>query len=227
MLRVRIDGDLRKAMREEANQLRLDAEQAIVRVATSVRNELRAQALSARLGRGVSNAWRMRLYRNRGGPAALVYSRAPNIVAAFDEGATIRAKSGRYLAIATGFNRVGGRRGAALLITPEEMARTRGTFVQTSKGGTKLWFLPIQRASRVSQKTGFKRTGVVDAFITVGGQQQRRALSAQRRKLAVKYGAIPMFVLKRQVKLGKRLNVELAAERAAQLLEAEMAREPA
>ena len=147
MLRIRIDGDLRKIGREESARLARDVNAAIVRAGQAVQAELRQQTTAARLGRGVANAWRLRFYRSRRTPVAFVYSRAPNIIAAFDEGARIRARGNPYLAIPTGFNRQGGRRSAKVLITPEEMARTRGTFVKRSKKGSLLWFLPVSSAS--------------------------------------------------------------------------------
>jgi len=227
MLRVRIDGDMKKIGREEAARLARDVNQAIVTVGRAVQSELRAQTTAARLGRGVANAWRLRFYRSRRTPVAFVYSRAPNIIAAFDEGARIRHKSGKYLAIPTGYNRQGGRRGAEVLITPAEMARTRGTFVKRSKKGTLLWFLPIERKQRGpytrTLKSGTTRTyqsRVVDAVV-----RGRRIRNRKTRDQALASGAVPMFVLKREVKLGKRLDIDQAAENAAVRLEAEIGRD--
>jgi hypothetical protein len=63
---------------------------------------LRRQVTSAGLGQRLANSWRDKHYPNENLDAAsLVYSKAPQIIRAFDEGALIRAKLGRFLAIPT------------------------------------------------------------------------------------------------------------------------------
>jgi len=58
-----------------------------------LRTELRRQVTSAGLGQRLANSWRDNHYPNRKLEAAsLVYTKAPQIVRAFDEGAVIRSK---------------------------------------------------------------------------------------------------------------------------------------
>jgi hypothetical protein len=67
-----------------------------------LRTELRRQIASARLGQRLANIWRDKHYPNQQLDAAsLVYTRAPQITRAFDEGAVIRSRRGRFLAIPT------------------------------------------------------------------------------------------------------------------------------
>jgi hypothetical protein len=67
-----------------------------------LRTELRRQLTSAGLGQRLANSWRDRHYPNQHLDAAtLVYTKAPQIIRAFDEGAVIRSKRGRFLAIPT------------------------------------------------------------------------------------------------------------------------------
>ena len=67
-----------------------------------LKTELRRQVSSAGLGHRLANSWRDRHYPNRKLDAAsLVYTKAPQIIRAFDEGALIRSKRGRFLAIPT------------------------------------------------------------------------------------------------------------------------------
>ena len=214
MIRLEIVGDLRRHYRDEARGLKRDAYMAVAEAGAWLKAELRGQIDSARLGRRLARTWQLRVYRNRDDSAALVYSRAPNIVRAFELGATIRARSGRYLAIPTGFNRKGGRRGAAVLVTPRQMLVPGASFATRAKGGALLWWYRIERASRLRQTTRrgharFHRTGVTDAFIEGHRMRDRR-----RRELAVGYGAVPMFILVRQIKLRKRLDIASAAARA-------------
>jgi Family of unknown function (DUF6441) len=67
-----------------------------------LKTELRRQVTSAGLGQRLANSWRDRHYPNRKlDAAALVYTKAPQIIRAFDEGAVIRSRRGRFLAIPT------------------------------------------------------------------------------------------------------------------------------
>src|SRR5918994_5926838 len=60
-----------------------------------LKTELRRQVSSAGLGQRLANSWRDRHYPNRKLDAAsLVYTKAPQIIRAFDEGAVIRSKRG-------------------------------------------------------------------------------------------------------------------------------------
>jgi Family of unknown function (DUF6441) len=68
----------------------------------SLRTELRRQVGSAGLGQRLANSWWDRHYPNQKlNAASLVYTRAPQIIRAFDEGAVIRSRRGRFLAIPT------------------------------------------------------------------------------------------------------------------------------
>jgi hypothetical protein len=67
-----------------------------------LKTELRRQVGSAGLGQRLANSWREKHYPNRKLDAAsLVYTKAPQIIRAFDEGVVIRSKRGRFLAIPT------------------------------------------------------------------------------------------------------------------------------
>jgi hypothetical protein len=67
-----------------------------------LKTELRRQVASAGLGQRLANSWRDKHYPNqRLDAASLVYTKAPQIIRAFYEGAVIRSKRGRFLAIPT------------------------------------------------------------------------------------------------------------------------------
>ena len=113
-----------------------------------------------------------------------------------------------------------------VLITPEEMARTRGTFVKRSKKGSLLWFLPVSSASRISYRGGrVTRSRTREAVLNLG-QGQKFIRNRKSREAALASGAVPMFVLKREVKLGKRLDIDRAVESAAARLEADIGSDP-
>jgi Family of unknown function (DUF6441) len=68
-----------------------------------LKTDLRRQVTSAGLGQRLANSWRDKHYPNQQLDAAsLVYTKAPQIIRAFDEGAVIRSTRGRFLAIPTG-----------------------------------------------------------------------------------------------------------------------------
>jgi Family of unknown function (DUF6441) len=67
-----------------------------------LRTELRRQVSSAGLSQRLANSWRDKHYPNQQLDAAsLVYTKAPQIVRAFDAGAVVRSRRGRFLAIPT------------------------------------------------------------------------------------------------------------------------------
>lgn len=94
----------------------------------AAQQRLRQQVTSSLRGaQGVANAWRIKFYPDGKpslGAAAVVSSRAPNIIRAFDAGEVIGPRNARYLAIplpAAGPVNVGGKR-----ITPRSYAQRTG-----------------------------------------------------------------------------------------------------
>ena len=161
--------------------------------------ELRRQVTGAGLGQRLANGWRDRHYPNqRLDAASLVYTRAPRIICAFDEGAVIRSRRGRFLAIPTGNAPRKGTDGRR--ISPGTFPEHRFgplRFVPRS-GGPSLLVVDGLRAS-FSRKTGELR-----GF--------RRA-SDRARERSEGLTTVVMFLLVPQVKLRKRLDVARAAER--------------
>jgi Family of unknown function (DUF6441) len=106
-----------------------------------LRTELRGQVTGAGLGQRLANSWRDRHYPNQGLDAAsLVYTKAPQIVRAFDEGAVIRSRRGRFLAINRERAEEGNRRqanqpehlpGAPIRTAPVRAAATGATVRDT------------------------------------------------------------------------------------------------
>jgi hypothetical protein len=154
---------------------------------------------SAGLGQRLANSWRDKHYPNQKLDAAsLVYTKAPQIIRAFDEGAVIRSRRGRFLAIPTeNAPRKGtdGRRIRPSTFPEHRFGPLR--FVPRTTGPS-LLVVDGLRGS-VSRKTGqlrgFRR-------VTERGRQSGRGLTT-----------VVMFLLVRQVKLPKRLDVARAAER--------------
>jgi len=164
-----------------------------------LKTELRRQVASAGLGQRLANSWRDRHYPNRKlDAAALVYSKAPQIIRAFDEGALIRSRRRRFLAI------------------PTENAPRKGTDGKRIRPSTfpehrlgPLRFVPRPAGPSLLVVDGLRasysrQTGELRGFRR-GTDRARRSGQGQ--------ATVVMFLLVSQVKLSKRLDVARAAER--------------
>ncbi len=126
-------GDLRKVVASVYVDGEAAATAAVQVAGRATQQELRGQVIGTLGGnaRGIANAWRVRTFPTQPslGAAALVWSRAPDIVEAFDRGVTIRAKGGGWLAIPTPaaqrLRGAGGTRGGR--VTPAAFERATGS----------------------------------------------------------------------------------------------------
>lgn len=195
-----LEADLEAELRGIESAIRAGTKEA----GDGLKDELRKQVVSAGLGPRLARSWRNRLFPNRGyDAAALVWSKAPGIVRAFDEGVVIRGRDGLWLAIPTENaprKGVGGMR-----ISPSNFPEHRFgplRFVFRSNGPS-LLVVDGLRASFSRQ------TGALRGFRKAGDRARRSG-----RGLA----SVVMFVLVPQVRLRKRLDVARAARKwAAQL----------
>ena len=213
-----IKGDLKKAMQDRVATTAARIRTAVARTGRAVQDQLRAQARSAGFrdgGRALANSWRLRVYPARTSqptfrPAALVYSKAPRLVDAFDRGATITTKSGKYLAIPTPANIIPGRgsKGRNVRVTPQQMmaASRRGdVFVLKSRhaAGRALWCLKVREGRSLSRR-GRNTLRLFAGNVRVLTGSRKGAQAALRRVLD--RGFLPMFFLQRSATLRKRLN---------------------
>lgn len=158
---------------------------------TDLKSAWRGQIAQAGLGRRLANSIRSQTYPKAGESlkaAALVWSKAPEIVGAHDTGPLIRSKDGFWLAIPTaaaGKGLKGGR------ITPSEWERRRGL---------RLRFV-------------YRRRG--PSLLVADGRLNSLGLGvASRSKTGRGMATVPIFLLVPQVKLAKRLDLARDAERA-------------
>jgi hypothetical protein len=241
LLRATVTGNLTQALDQEVRKVAAALRRAVATTGQQVQGELRAQARGTGFkdgGRSVANAWRLQVFPRTGvgpktlRPAALVWSRMPDVVTAFDRGAPIRAKAGKYLAFPTGYNAGRGRRNAGrrggMRVTPEQMiaAGKRGeAFVLPSKSNprVRLWCLRVAGAYGTTQRTRKRlRLFVGESTEVVTGKVKGLQ---QRRRDVLKQGFVPMFFLMRQVSLRKRLDVEGVRRKAPRWFAANAARE--
>jgi hypothetical protein len=231
-LKATITGNLRKAMDTEVLKVAGALRRAVTTTGQQVQTELRAQARGGGFkdgGRAVANAWRLKIYPVPGRapttfkPAALVFSKMPDSVSAFEKGATITAKGGRYLTFPTGYNATRGRRNAGgrggVRVTPDQMkqAGRRGEafVIPTANPKVRLWCLRVAATTGITQRTR-KRIRLFVGASTEVVTGKVKGLQ-QRRREVLKQGFVPMFFLMRSVTLRKRLDVASVRARAAGL----------
>jgi hypothetical protein len=222
-LRVAANTTLPALMDKDVNLM----ERAVTRAASGAGRRLlellRATTRAAlKKGRGVANAWRLRVYPDPKrqaslSPAALLRTKTPEIITAFDRGEVIRALGARYMVIPTGFNLIGGRRrkadryGAAqryahLRVTPQQMMATQMSFTRPVPGkpGRLLWCLPVFERTSLTAKGRTRRQAMAVGLLAVGTRV------AERKRLLAR-GWVPMFILAETVKQPKYWDLEAHA----------------
>ena len=183
---IDFDEDYRKGEKAVTSAMRA--------AAADLKQLWRGQVTGAGLGTRLGNSVRGQHYPQGGeslNAAALVWTKAPKIIAAHNEGALIRSANGFFLAIPTEAAGVSRRRGR---ITPLEWERRRGRGLRF-----------VYRRGRASLLVAD------DARVNARGLAVGK--SGRRRRDGILTGAqtVPIFVLVPQVKLPKRLSLEEAA----------------
>lgn len=200
-LAAAISGDLRKIMAEEVKAAEDAVTAGMRQAADGLKADLRRQVTEAGMGQRLANTWRAELYpkgRNSIKAAGFVFTKAPTIIRAFDQGAVIKSKHGFWLAIPTPAAGTGAR---GKRMTPglwEQMHGARLRFIYR-RGAPSLLVAENMRA-RTGKRGGFAH-GSASALRTGRGLT-----------------TVVMFILVPQVNLKKRLDVDAAAERWADAL---------
>ena len=200
-LAATIVGSLKAGFETEMRRIEQAVAAGVKEAGEGLKGELRRQVVTAGLGQRLARTWRSRTYPNRGhDAAALVWSKAPQIVRAFDEGAVIRSRKGFWLTIPTP---VAPKRGpTGKRITPgmvERMYGRRLRFVYRPNGPSLL--VMDGMVARGGQRGGFR-------MATTRKASKRRGEFVATSGLAT----VVMFFLVPQVRMPKRLDVARAAE---------------
>lgn len=200
---------IRKDLQLYKGHLKRASKSAASSAANGLKADLRAQVQAAKLGTRVSNAWRSAAFPKTGdslNAAAVVWTNAPHIIAAFDRGVPIRARNKSYLAIPTRDAPKGTYLGKR--ITPSNWPTERlGKlhFVKGPKAGTAYLAVRDVRMSygNVKQTDGSKRKEF---------RGWRQATKNWKKKKPYARSVI-MFTLTAMTKGEKRLDVLAAAEK--------------
>lgn len=182
--------------------------QAVTTASEGLKNELRQQVIGAGLGQRLANTWRNAFKSgkklvfpatgNSKDAAAIVFSRAPEIIAAFDQGTLIKSKNGVYLAIPTA-NVPIGQKGKKL--TPGEFERRTGLRLHFVFGGSKNSVL----VARGLRKSYSKKSGQFRGYKVAGEKWKGRGKEIE--------GDVVMFVLIPSVQAKKLLYVRPALQK--------------
>ncbi|WP_279358177.1 DUF6441 family protein [Methylobacterium indicum] len=196
--------DIRGALAGTEVQIARSVTAGMREVTDGLKEDLRAEVREAGLGPRLANTWRGQTFPKTGesaDAAAYVSSNAPKLIDAFDRGVTIKAKNGQYLAIPTpdaGVRQLSKQR------TKGSTDNTLSPAAWERETGTKLRFIPTRSGGVL----------VADAFY------RRQAARLQRRKSfrpireagpAKGRTFVVIFVLVRQAKLRKRLDIDSTA----------------
>ena len=191
-------GSLKADMQAELRRIERAVPDGVKAAGDGLKGSLRKQVVAAGLGARLSRTWRGRTYVNKGHDAAsLVWSKAAQIVRAFDEGVVIKGKGGNWLAIPTPAAPKRGINGKRITPATFPTARHGPLRMVRRSGRSALLVVDGVRVSAQSGRVGRQAKG--------GG---RTKSGSYKQGIAT----VVMFVLVPRVKLKKRLNVARAAE---------------
>jgi Family of unknown function (DUF6441) len=171
---------------------------------TGLKGDLRADVVDAGLGQRLANTWRGKTYPEGGTSleaAAFVWSKAPNIVDAFDRGVTIKSSRGFWLAIPTSAAGLKGisATGARQRITPGGWERRTGMRLRFvyRRGQPSLLVADNARLNKKGlARPNIGRTRACASYTRLRGRS-----------------TVVVFILVPQVTLRKRLDIASAAQR--------------
>jgi hypothetical protein len=196
-LSAAVEGDLKRFLADELKAGE-EAVTAGIREATNgLKLDLRQQITGAGLGRRLANTWRGEVYpkgQKSIRAAGLVFSKAPNIVRAYADGAVIRSRHGFFLAIPTpAAVRYGDGKKKMTPGLWERMHGARLKFVY--RRGAPSLLVAENRRARSGKRGGFAKA------------------SATALRTGRGLATVPMFILVPQVTIKKRLDVDGAANK--------------
>jgi hypothetical protein len=204
VLKVQIVGDLKRIMAAEVKAGAAATEEGVKAAGEGAKADWQNEIRRAGLGNKLPNTIRARLYPNKGqagGPATLIWTKAPKLLRVFESGATIRSKGGRFLALPTLAAPARGTDGKR--INPGNFPEGRLGKLRFVKRPGRNALLVVdglvkrgQRAFKAGKRGGFRAATV------------RKATKARGAFVSLKGATtVVMFTLQPQVHLKKRLDI--------------------
>jgi len=187
------------AIADEASALSRRVRLATDKTGRDLLLDVRGKTQSAFRGsKRLANAWRGKLYPDGGdetlSPAYFIHTKAPQIIDAFERGATIRARGGKYLAIAMPDAGVRHTSIKNKAITPAIWEKETGVKLRPLIRGSVI--LLVADAHYVRQPARWRA---------------RKSFKPIREPLMNGRKFLVIFILVRQVKLSKRLDIAAIA----------------
>jgi len=99
-----IRGDLEKFMKDQQKAAEVAVTAAVTEITNNIKQDLRTQVASAGLGQKLARTWQSKLYpkgQKSIEAAGWIFSKAPELIRAFNDGVVIKSKEGFFLAIPT------------------------------------------------------------------------------------------------------------------------------
>lgn len=193
-------GRLTEMLDDQHNRLAGALRAAVAETSEQLKQDLRSDVLAGGLGERLAKTWQNKIYPGSNrvtlGPAGLVFSKAPDVIRAFDEGAKIRSSDGFYLAVPT---EAAGRGSGGKRLSPGEWERRNGVrlrFVYRQGGPSLL----------VADNARLDTRGRARANVT---RAKAGAYTRLRGRVTV-----PIFILLPQVSLAKRLDIARSENKA-------------
>ena len=196
------DKSMERALIGFGTALRRAGSETVARTSLALKADLRQDVVRGGLGVRLSRSWRSKEYPDTPGktPTALVFSRAPDLIRGHSQGATIRARAGRLLAIPTAAvpRGRGGRR-----LRPDEVAQRIGAELRVVRRRGKPALLVADNVSlstRGMVRSLARRRRGGAAFTALTARSKRAGVSGR--------ATVMLYVLVPLVRLPKRLHTE-------------------
>ncbi len=192
-----ITGNLHKFMAQQQAAAEAAVTAGVAEITGRIKDDLRGQVTGAGLGNRLAKSWQSQLYpkgKKSIDAAGWIFSKAPKLIRAFDEGALIKSKDGFFLAIPTEAapkRGVGGKRISPSNFPEHSLGRLRFVY---RPGKISLLVVDGLRAG-TGKRGGFRKAS--DTALKSG------------RGIAT----VVMFLLVPQVKLKKRLDYKAVVNR--------------
>lgn len=189
-LEAAITGNLHKFMQKQKEAAEAAVTAGVTEITNNIKNGLRAQVQSSGLGPRLAKSWQSKIYpkgQKSIEAAGWVFSKAPKIIRAFNDGVLIRSKHGFFLAIPTEAapkRGVGGKRITPSNFPEHSLGRLRFVY---RRGRPSLLVVDNLRAG-TGKRGGFRKASAT-------ALQTGRGLTT-----------VVMFILLPQVMLKKRLD---------------------
>ena len=196
-LEAAITGNLPKFMAQQKAAAEAAVTAGVSEITNQIKSDLRAQVTSAGLGPRLAKSWQSKVYpggKKSVDAAGWIFSKAPKIIRAFNDGVVIRSKHGLFLAIPTSAapkRGVGGKRISPSNFPEHSLGRLRFVY---RPGAVSLLVVDGMRAS-TGKRGGFRKAS--DSAMRTG-----RGLTT-----------VVMFFLVPQAKLRKRLDYQAVINR--------------